>query len=185
MTLSLSMITFLVSGLFGAPGAFALLAPESARRAAAAFPRHRGAGWILSAVALTIVTAVVLGASLGRFDVVKPYLYVAAPVALVLICWLLGELLAARALGGLLLLAGNPMLVAARWEETPWRLAVVVAAYAAVLAGMVLVVGPHWFRRTVRPALETPIRARMTGALLLGIGLGFLALALGPYRTGP
>jgi Sec-independent protein secretion pathway component TatC len=48
---------------------------------------------------------------------------------------------------------------------------------------MILIVGPHWFRRSLRPALATARRSATLGFLLLAAGLFFLGLALGPFRA--
>lgn len=181
--MTLSTAGFIVSGLFGLAGLAILLLPAPTRRMAAAFPRHRWAGRLLSAVALLIVARAVLGTDLGRFNGYKPALYLLTPMAIGLVGWLLEELLAARALGGLLLLGSNPILAAAR-ADTPWRIALSLAAYAAVVAGMALVVGPHWFRRASERTFASQGRAILTGSVALGLGFGFLLLALGPYRGG-
>ena len=183
MTMTLSGIAGTAGGIFALTGLSILLKPDAVRRAVSAFPRHVWIGRVLMAFALVWVTAIVLRAELGRFTFVKPYLYVLTPVAIGCVGWLLAELLAPRALGGLLLLAANPVLSTARWEDTPWRLAISVAAYLAVISGTFLVVGPHWFRRCFQPALATTRRSAGLGILLLAAGLFFLWLAMGPYHA--
>lgn len=172
------------SGVLALGTGLATLAwPEAVRRGIAAFPRHLWVGRLLAALAFVWTASIVLHADLGRFTWVKPYLYVLTPVAIGLTGWLLSELLAPRALGGLLLLASNPVLAVARWQDSPWRIAVVLAAYIGVLAGTYLVVSPHGFRRGLQPVFASPVRARMAGLLLTALGLFYLGLALGPFRA--
>lgn len=183
MTLNLMAICGAGGFLALGAGMAALAKPEAVRREVAAFPRRVWAGRLLAALALAWAAAIVLHADLGRFAFVKPYLYVLTPAAIGLTGWLLSELLAPRALGGLLLLAANPVLAAARWADSPWRIAVALAAYFGVVAGTYWVVSPHGFRRGLHPVFATPARARAAGLVLAALGLFYLGLAFGPFRA--
>jgi hypothetical protein len=157
-----------------------LCAPGRWRGFLAGFPRSRPAAWILSAVALVWAGRLLFDAPLGRFDTYKPLLYVLVPVAVVLVCVFVDELLAARSLGGMLLLLAAPMLDNARWHDSPLRLVPVTLAYLLVVAGVVLVVCPYRFRRTVETCLHSDRLCRIWGAVgcLLGIGISALGLAV-------
>ena len=137
--------------LLGALGLVAGLAvlrfPAALRAGLAAFPRSKWPGWMLTAVCVFWVAWVIRHAALGRFEVVKPLIPVLAVVGFGAIVWFLDELLAPRALGGLLLLLANPMLNGVRWSESAWRFAVVFIAYAWVVAGCILMLHPWGFRR--------------------------------------
>ena len=121
-----------------------------------------------------------LHANLGRFDIVKPALYLLAPACFFLLINFLDELLSARALGGLLLLIANPVLNAARWHDSAWRYVPIVLAYVWAVAGMLLVLSPYLFRRWVLPFCASDGRARLAGAALLALAilLGALAFAV-------
>ena len=93
------------------------------------------------------------------------------------IIFLMDELLAARAFGGLLLLAGNPVLLAARWAPTPWRLVMPTLVYIWVLAGMILVLSP-WRLRKALERLGGDRGWRLAGVTLGVIGFVVLVLAL-------
>ena len=137
--------------LLGALGLVAGLAvlrfPAALRAGLAAFPRSKWPGWMLTAVCVFWVAWVIRHAALGRFEAVKPLIPVLAVVGFGAIVWFLDELLAPRALGGLLLLLANPMLNGVRWSESAWRFAVVLIAYAWVVAGCALMLHPWGFRR--------------------------------------
>lgn len=108
-------------------------------------------------------------ASLGRFEYLKPLVYIVVPVAIVVVPFCMGELLAARALGGMFLLAATPLLFDARWHESPARLVVVVFAYVLIVAGIGLVLSPFLFRKTMAVWIGSDARCRALGALgLLG-----------------
>ncbi len=119
---------------------------------------------------------------LGRFDVFKPYLGVLTPVAIALVGWAMDDLLAARALGAVLLLAPAPILDAARWHPSPWRLVVTVLAYAMAVKGAVLVMSPHLFRAWSARCLPRDAACRICGALALGAAAALVALAALAYR---
>lgn len=154
-----------------------LLAPAASRAGLLAFPRHQATAWILTAVDLMWVTWILLHGNLGPFDAVKPALYLIAPACFFLLINFLDELLAPRALGGLLLLAANPVLNAARWHDSDWRFVPIVLAYVWVVAGMLLVLSPYLFRRWALPWTAGDCRIRLAGTalLLLALLLGVLA----------
>jgi len=170
-------LVWLLAGLHGALGLWWLLAPRAATRALAAFPRARAVGWGLTLIATLWVALMVQQASLGRFAYLKAYLWPAAAVSYAAMVWALDELLAARALGGLLLLAAQPLLVAVRWHPSAARLLVVALAYGWVVAGMTLTLSPYWFRRAAAFASKTPLRLRLAGLLALSLAALFSLLA--------
>lgn len=173
---SLAIAAYAVGGALVLSGVFGLLAPDTLRRAARAFPRSRLPGWLLITLDLAWVSWIIHHAALGRFEPLKPALYVVAPLSLVAIVFLMDELLAPRALGGLLLLLANPVLNAARWHPSDWRLVMTVIAYVWAVAGMVFVLSPFRFRHLAEWATKTNARVRLLALvrLVVGAGLGFL-----------
>lgn len=160
-------------------GHLALLgAPAATRRALAVFPRNAWFGRTLAVVAFAWSTRLVMDMPLGFVEPYKSWLYVVAPLVYLLVILLMDELLAARALGGLLLLVAEPVLAAARMPGlSAWRLVIVALAYVWIIAGMALVLGPYWFRKTVETTCRTDARCRLTGGV--GLGLGILMVVLG------
>lgn len=154
-------------------------APAAARRALLSFPRNDWIGRVLALVALVWSALLVHDMPLGFVDAYKPGLYVVTPVIYVLVVVLMGELLAARAFGGLLLLVAEPLLATMRAPGlSSLRLPIVVLAYAWVVAGMALVLGPYWFRKTVEVVCRTDARCRVAGAAGLAVGLALIALGV-------
>lgn len=176
MTLTLPILLAISAALALALGLPMLLAPAAAQRALAAFPRSRAAAWILTALDLAWVVLIMRGASLGRFDILKPYLPLAGVATFAAIVWGLDELLAVRALGGLLLLLGDPILDAVRWTGGAWPIAAAILAYILVIVGAVWVLWPWTFRKTHERLTKTPLRWRLWSALWIVLGL---ALATG------
>jgi hypothetical protein len=151
--------TALASGAVLALAAAALAAPGAGRRLDR-FPRHRFAGGALAALALCWAGWIVYHGELGRFAPWRPAVFAAVPLGWFFLYRYLDELLAPRALGGLLLLAAHPALAAARLSDAPFRAALSVTAYAAVVAGLALMMGPYRFRRAARALTATAARRR-------------------------
>ncbi len=179
--LNLSQWAMILGAVIVAFNGTALFAPEFFRKWASAFPRSQTWAWILAAVDLFWVAWIILHAPLGRFENLKPGVYVAAPVAFLLIVFFMDELLAPRALGGLLLLLANPVLNAARWHVSNWRLIVTVLAYLWVVAGIVFVLSPYRLRDMIAWATASSGRLRRLCAVRLVFGLALLALSLWVY----
>lgn len=176
MTPTLPILLAISAAVALALGLTMLLAPAAAQRALAAFPRSRAAAWILTALDLAWVVLIMRGASLGRFDILKPYLPLVGVATFAAIVWGLDELLAVRALGGLLLLLGDPILDAVRWTGGAWPIAAAILAYILVIVGAVWVLWPWTFRKTHERLTRTPLRWRLWSALWIALGL---ALATG------
>ncbi len=157
-------------------GFVALRFPGAVRAGLERFPRSKAPGWVLTAAGTFWVGWVIAHAALGRFEAVKPLVPILAVLSFGAIVYFLDELLAPRALGGLLMLLANPLLNGVRWSDSPWRYAVVLIAYAWVIAGCVLMLHPWAFRKAAaRFAAPGWLRAagwtKLTGgAILLAAG---------------
>ncbi len=173
-------LTFLgVAGIL--IGGVILWQPGGCRRALTAFPRSRLPGWILSAIGVVWVTWVVQHAALGRFEFLKPVIPVAGLLLFAALVFLMDELLAPRALGGVLLLVANPILMGVRWADSAWRLVPVLIAYFWVLAGCALMLHPWLWGWMLRRFYSTDASFRTAGwgkliggAILLAAGLWHL-----------
>ena len=162
-------------------GLGALYAPEPTRRMLQAFPRHEVAGWVLTAINLFWASWLLLNTTpFSQFRQIEPLVYIGTPVVFFAVVVYLDELLAVRAFGGLLLLVANPVLAAARFHPTSWSLLMSGLAYIWVVCGMLFVVSPHLFRKTVQLWIGDGDRFRFGSLLgvLVGGGLVFLGLAV-------
>jgi len=165
----------------GALGAALVLAPRATLRGLAAFPRNRMAGWLLSAVALAWCGSLLYGGPLGFLAPYRRALFVLVPGSVVAVGLLMDDLLAPRALGGLLILAPAPILAAARWHQSPWHFVMSALAYVLVVVGCVLVMTPYQFRRTITFAMPNAEAGRRWGVAALVFAVALIALALGRY----
>ncbi|MGD9781690.1 MAG: hypothetical protein AB7V14_05995 [Kiritimatiellia bacterium] len=163
-------------------GAAALRFPGALRAGLSAFPRSKWPGWMLAAVCTFWVAWVVSHAALGRFSFVKPYVPVLAVLTFAAVVYFLDELLSPRALGGLLLLAANPILNGVRWADSAWRFVPAAIAYAWVVAGCALMLHPWLFRKAVERVLSAPAAWRLLGWAKLAGGVVLLAAGLRQLR---
>ena len=92
-----------------AAGIFAAGRPAAVCAGLQAFPRSKSPGWILAAIGTFWACWVIFHAALGRFEVVKPLIPVLGVATFAAIVYFLDDMLAPRALGGLLLLVANPL----------------------------------------------------------------------------
>lgn len=169
-------------GALGLIAAIALLAaPTKCRDLLPRMGRIEPLAWGLVAIDLLWVGWMINNTALGRFDAIKPGLYILVPAAFLILIKFLDDLLAARALGGLLLLMANPILNAARWHDSDWRYVMTVLAYGWAIAGIALVLSPYLWRRWVTPLVATDARCRATGLAKALAGLALLALAWKVY----
>ena len=174
----LGELLVLLGGLGMLAGVVLLRFSAALRAGLAAFPRSKWPGWILTAVGVFWVSWAIRHAALGRFEEVKPFIPVLAVIGFGAIVWFLDELLAPRALGGLLLLLANPMLNGVRWADSGWRFAPVLIAYVWVVAGCALMLQPWVFRKLADRFMSSAGGVRwaglgklLAGAVLLAAGL--------------
>jgi hypothetical protein len=153
-----------------------LLGRSRASAALKRFPRSAIAGVALSTLAFLWAAVIVHVAPL---DFIAPY---KTPVVIVLlVCiplsWFwMGDLLAARALGGLLCLLPAPVLLATRFLDSGWRLVMVVLMYVYAVAGMFFAGMPHLCRDAIAWLTARPARFTAAGAVSLVLGLLVLLL---------
>lgn len=149
-----------------------VLTPGLSRKAWTAFPRCAPVGWILTVISVSWFAWHVYQTPFGRLEHLKSLVWPAVPFASALIIVFVDDLLAARALGMVLLLVPAPLLVGMRMTTSNFRYVVVILAYAMALKGMVLVMSPFRFRKAAAWWLRNDTWCRVVG----GIGAAFAAL---------
>jgi hypothetical protein len=154
-----------------------LVVPGWVQKGLRIFPRNIWVGGILTAVALVWSAFEINDMPLGGVDAYKSWLWVLGPLVYGLIMVFMNELLAPRALGGLLMLSAGPLLEAQRLYESSWTVVPAVMAYGWVVAGMILVLSPYRFRHAAQFCCGTNAACRWTGAF--GLALGSFLIGLG------
>ena len=156
-----------------------VISPKRALAWGKRFPRSKWPAMVLTAVALIWSGVYLNTISLGPVERYKPLLWVLVPVAFGLIVTFVDELLAPRALGGLLLLIPTPILVAARHHPSQFRYVMIVLAYAMVIKGIILVLSPYMFRKSMERFINSAFACRCWGGI--GIAMALFLLVLGIF----
>ena len=169
----------LATGVVLAAAAVPLLgAPARVREWAVRFPRNAWAARILTAADVVWAAWLLMDMPMGRFDAYKRLLYILAPATYWLVVKYMDELLAARVLGGLLMLLAAPMLAAARWHPSGGRLLIVAIAYASAIIGVAFMMAPYRLRRWASRLAQSDGRCRVLGSVIGALGLACIILAL-------
>jgi hypothetical protein len=166
-----------LAATFGLAAAAFAAKPEAVKQALARFPRSRRWGLVLAALAYAGAAAAIWDCDLGRFDAWKPALVPLAGVSWWATVAYLDELLAPRALGGLLLLAPAPWLAAIRWADVWGRNVLSAAIYVCIVAGGFLVAAPWTFRKTAEALCANAGKMRATALVLSLLATLFAVLA--------
>ncbi len=165
-----------------AVGAFSFLFAMPAARLCVTFPRSKIAGWILCAIgwAWTAYECDTIGIDvfdkfLKAFPMELPIL---AIVLTVLTCWWMPNLLPIRGVSAIFMLFPGEMFPVIRLCDTPWRLTLVVFAYACAIIGMYGMFYPWRIRQLLAWIASDPTRVRICGGVLSAIGMLFLVLGI-------
>lgn len=167
-----AMLILGVLGIIG--GGLMMGLPATCRIALAMFPRSRIAGQALTLAAFLWAAWILNSAELGRFAFIQPYVYILACLCAGIVCTMLKELLAVRALGALMILAGDPILDGIRWAASPAHYLVAILVYCWVIEGCLFMLYPWFFRRVVDKLMPTLSRLRAYGGLKFAGSLVFL-----------
>lgn len=157
--------------------------PGKFRELARKFPRSDAWGYGLMLLGTLWFLWNLKSESISDFAAYKTLMLVGFGAVGVLACIYLRDYLAVRGLAIVMLLLAKVMLDSARWEDTSWRLIIVVWAYALVIAGMWFTISPWRLRDLIQWATETEQRIRLFGSLRLAFGLLVLVLGLTAYRA--
>ena len=177
--MSLEELSLWIGGVYIALHIPLLAAPKKIRTLMKAFPRNFSAGVVLTGIALVWSAYEVYDMPLGALiEGYKWLLWGLTPAIYLLIVAFMNELLAPRALGGLLLLVANPVLSIQRLYSTRLTAVIAVLAYVWIVIGITLVLSPYRFRKVgVERWGSTDVRCRWAGAI--GVALGVVLVALG------
>lgn len=177
----LAKLTLIVGSVLLLLHGTCFLFPMRARSIAASFPRNAWIGWCFTALAFLWAAWLVYNMPLGGFEKFKPWLFVITPVLICLVSIYMQELLAVRALGGLLLLIPAPIFDAARFSDESLSVIMTVVAYIIVIKGILLVLSPYLFRKTSERMMKTNGTTRTIGAIGIAFDVFLLLLALTVY----
>lgn len=175
--LSLQTTGISVGILLLATHAAALVDAGAAMRFAKSLPRSRAIAAVLLAAAAVWAFVMVRDLDLGEFSRLRGLMLLAIVAGAILSWVYVEELLAARALGMLLLLAAEPLLESAMLRNEPSRLLLTALAYLWAVAGLFFVGMPYVLRDLIGWFTANPLRWKISCMGGIAYGLALLACA--------
>ena len=180
--MTLSHWSLLLGGLMLAKGIFLLAARPQAERMAKEFARHVWTGRALATLAWIWAGWALYVMPLELLKPIRQWIPLLVLAAIPMSWYWMADLLSCRALGGLLVLFPCPLLLAAREEPSPLRLALVIFVYIAIVIGMALILYPYYLRRWIDWVVARPLRMQVAGAAGAALGAFFLALGVMVFK---
>ena len=179
--MNLSEITILIGGLAIIMAVLGLARADLLRGVIREFPRSRHTGWVLAGLCCLLGAREALLMNMGGLNGHKNFIYVLAPLVFIGSVTYLKELLAARALGGLLCLIAVPITKVAVFSDRPYFQIITAVAYSWVVLGIVFLMAPWRFRQMHQRLLEQERLYRLALGMKALVGAGFIALGLFVY----
>jgi hypothetical protein len=176
--MKLSTLSIILGLIMAAPNLFALINPARFTETARKFPRSVPIGCVLMLLATLWFVWNVRRESIADFESLKPVLYTLFIAVGIGSCVFVQDLLAARGVAVLLLLAAKLMVDTARWVDTPWRLVIVVLAYIWVIAGIWFTISPWRLRDLIHWSISNPKRLRIGAAVRLAFAVMVVVLGI-------
>jgi uncharacterized membrane protein len=180
--MKLSTLAILLGLGFGLPQIYGLLNPGKFREAVRKFPRSETIGYVLMLLGTVWFLWNLNQENISDFAAYKKLMLIAFGAVGLATCIYVRDFLAVRGLAIVFLLLAKLMVDSARWEDTEWRLVMVVWAYVLVVAGMWFTVSPWRLRDLLNWGTATENRIRVGCGLRLAFGLFVLALGLAVFR---
>jgi putative effector of murein hydrolase len=182
--MSLSALSIWIGSVYVALHLPLVVMPQLVRKLCEKFPRNFWMGALLTAIALGWSALEVNDMPLGNYiEEFKWLLWILTPVIFTLILAFMNELLAPRALGGILLLIANPVLSIQCLASSRATWLIAGLAYLWIIAGVILVLSPFRFRHAIEVACRTDGRSRLAGVLGLLVGCALIVLGFTVFRN--
>ena len=179
--MSLSAFTFIVGLLAILMAAIGFLRADLLRATISGFPRSKYAGWLLTALCCFFGTREAMLMNMGGLNDYKSLIYIISPLVFFGSVTCLKELLAARALGGLLCLISVPVVRLAVFSNSEYFQVITVLAYCWVIVGLVWLMAPWQFRQMHQWVFSKKNVYYFLISLKLFIGILFIYLSLNFY----
>jgi hypothetical protein len=180
--MTLSTLAILIGIGIGVPQLFGLFNPPAFSRTLRHFPRNVPAGYLLMGIGAVWFLYNLNRETISDFANFKNVMLLGFGSLAFLTCLFVPDFLAVRGLAIVLLMLASFTLSITRWQDTPWRLVLVVLAYFWVVAGMWFTVSPWRLRDILLWMTATEKRIRVGSALRLLLGLFILTLGFTVFR---
>ncbi|MDG1891598.1 MAG: hypothetical protein P8L18_09820 [Verrucomicrobiota bacterium] len=183
--MTLTLMSLLLGIALAIPSIYGLLQPEAFQKTARAFPRSNSWGYALMGISTVWFLYLVKMEDISDFAAYKTFMLAGFAAIGIGSAVYVRDFLAVRGAAVLALLVAKVMVETARWVDTPWRLVIVLWAYAWVIAGMWWTISPWRFRNLIHWAVADIKRIRILSITKLMFSIFIILLALTVYRTAP
>ena len=181
--MDLGTLTVLLGIATMLPPIYGLVNPEKFSSFARGLSRNTMAGYVFIVIGTVWFLFILENETLADFEVYRSKMRFFFVLLGIGACVYLKDFLAVRGLAVVLLLLAKTVIEAARYEETSWRLLLIVFAYIWIICGMVFTVSPWRFRDIVEWKFANVDRVKMLCYIRLVIGLLLVGLGLTVFRV--
>ena len=181
--MTLSTLAILIGLVSAALQVYAVLKPKSFAEHARKFPRSEGIGYVLMALGAVWFLYNLNNEAISDFAQYKKMMLLGFGALAILTCIYVRDFLAVRGLAVVLLLVAWFTLNHTRFHESPWRLVLVVWAYACIVVGMWLTISPWRLRDWIDKLTASEDRIRLLCGLKLCFALFVAILGVTAFRT--
>lgn len=178
--MKLNILSIILGAGVVIPATVCLLNPASTIEVIRRFPRSTVAGYLLTAIGTVWFLINLNSENIVDLESYKNFMFLLFPAIGLATCLYLKDFLAVRGLAVTILLLAKLMLDTARWENSSWRLVIVVWAYVLVCLGIWFTVSPWRLRDLIDWAIKNYKRfiALTTVKLIFGILLVILGIIM-------
>ena len=183
--MSLSILSILLGICFAVPAVCGLLWTDGFKESMRQFPRSGTWGNVLIGISTLWFLYLVQQEDISDFAAYKTIMiWGFAGIGLGTALYV-KDLLAIRGAAVFMLLLAKLMVETARWVDTPWRLVIVVWAYALVIAGMWFTISPWRMRDLIHWAVKDTKRLKILCSFRIAFCSLVVLLGLTVFRTAP
>jgi hypothetical protein len=179
--MTLSTLSILLGGAIVLSHIYGVFKPAEFAAALRKFPRSVPVGCVLVGIATLWFILNLRQESIADFETFKPVLYLLFAAVGIGTCIFVQDFLAVRGLAVVLLLLAKLMVDTARWEESNWRLVIVVLAYLWVFAGMWFTISPWRCRDILNWKTANDKRTRIWSMVRVAFGVFVVLLGLAAF----
>ena len=181
--MTLSTLAILIGLGSAIPELYAVLKPKSFAEQARKFPRSEGIGYALMAIGTAWFLYNLNNEAISDFAQYKKMMLLGFGALGILTCIYVRDFLAVLGLAIVLLLFAWFTLNHTRFHDSPWRLVLVIWAYACIIAGMWLTVSPWRLRDWIEKLTANEDRMRLLCGLKLCFALFVAILGVTAFRN--
>ena len=174
--MTLSKFSILLGVALAVPQVWALLKPAQFAASLKKFPRSELWGYALTAIGASWFLYNVNREAIAEFAAYKKHMLIGFGSVALLACLFVPDYLAVRGLCITMLMLCSYILSLTRWEESQWRLLLVIGAYVWIVISMWWMVSPWRMRDFLNWLTARPERLRNIAIVRLVFAVALIVL---------